>query len=864
MHAKFITFLFLFCIPLLSVADNPIRQSVQSSQLNSAVIAAVPSDFPPYYSLDENGNPTGFAVDIFNEIAALSGIEVKYRVEKSWADVHKALSNKQADLIPNLGFSEERSAVYDFTTAVETFPISIFVREASTHINHEADLSGHTVAVVKNNVSVKVMQARSDIKLAIYERPQDAFFALLSSEVDAVIYPKPVLFRYARKVGLESEVKVVGENLLEVKRGIAINKGHPVLLERLNTQVERFTGTSEYQAIYIKWFGSPAPYWTTKRVVWLVVLLLTIFTIVALIWQYFSQLKINKRLMNNIEQREEAEHSLKVSETRMRGLINTLPDLVWLKDQNGTFLFCNPKFEKLYGQKESDILGKTDYDFVPKETADFFRANDLSAMESGRPRVNEEELTFACDGHTEWTETIKAPMFEANGNFVGVLGVGRDITERREAAEKILHQAHFDHLTNLPNRFLSLDRLNHLINKAKRAGELIAVLFLDLDHFKSINDLHGHDIGDKLLREISKRLVGLIRESDTVGRLSGDEFIIMLGGLTKIEYVSVIAENIINNFRIPFAIDNKEIVITFSLGISLYPNDGETATDLLRKSDSAMYQSKKAGRNTYNFFTEKMNQALIRRLQLEEQLYGALQRNEFSVYYQPKVDLTTLNIIGAEALLRWNNPVLGNVSPEEFIPLTEQIGLIIDIGEFVFKQALSLTEKLQKTSNPQFNIAVNVSPRQFHGEHLVSFIESLMSEHNINKATLEVEITEGVLLNGDDKTNSILQKLQEKGIKISMDDFGTGYSSLSYLRSYPFSILKIDRSFINDITSDAAAKKLVNATIAMAHSLNIIVVAEGIETEEQMKMLRAMGCDIGQGYLFSRAVPEDEFVTLLQ
>ncbi len=843
-------------LPSLGSADKKVVNNYELLE----VIAAVPNEFPHYYNLNGNGDSVGFAIDLFNAISSLAGIKVTYQNAGSWDNVHKALSNKTADLIPNLGISAKRQAQYDFTVPVETFPISIFVRDSSTNINSNIELTEHKVAVVDRNVAVTILQSRSDLTTIIYENPRDALFALLSSEVDAVVYPKPVFIKLARSIGVEDQIKVVGQTVLEVRRGIAIRKGNLKLLNRLNAAVQTFLASPEYQKLYVKWHGQTKPYWSAHRVAWVMGSLLIVLLIIAGVWRYIIIMVLNRDLNRSISRRKQAEISLRSSEARMKGLLNTLPDLVWLKDKDGVYLACNHKFEGFFGEKEVDIVGNTDYDFVSKELADFFRKNDFAAKESGQPRINEEQVTFSCDGHKEWLETIKAPMYELNGDFIGVLGVGRDITERKEAKDKILYQAHFDSLTDLPNRFLSLDRLNHLINDAKQNNQLIALLFIDFDDFKKVNDSLGHETGDKLLIAASKRLKGLIRDQDTLGRLGGDEFILLLGGMTDLDYARFIAENILNNFNTPFFIDERVLTLTLSVGISIFPDDGDTSSDLLRKADSAMYYSKSDGRNTYTFFTEQMNQDSMRRLQLE----GALKRGEFSVFYQPKVDLVSNEIMGAEALLRWNNPSLGCVSPEEFIPLVEQMGIIIELGKFVFDEALAVTAKWQSEFNKKFVMAINVSPRQFRDNELVFFIETLLKKYHIPGKYLEVEITEGLLMGGDMHIDNTLFALSEQSIGLAMDDFGTGYSSLSYLRRYPFNVLKIDRSFVNDITLDAHDKELVNAIIAMAHGLKLTVIAEGIEIDEQLSLLKEMGCDIGQGSLFSKPVSEHDFIKLLK
>ncbi len=439
-----------------------------------------------------------------------------------------------------------------------------------------------------------------------------------------------------------------------------------------------------------------------------------------------------------------------------------------------------------------------------------------------------------------------------------------EIIKRIQVEEDLSYLAHHDALTNLPNRFLALDRLSQLINEAHRDTKRVAVLFLDLDDFKKVNDTLGHDTGDKLLIEAAERLCSDLRSGDTVGRLGGDEFIILLGGLDEAADISPIAANLLKHFIAPFIIENRELVLTSSIGISIYPDDGDSSSQLLRNADSAMYHSKKLGRNTYSYFTEAMNQEVSRRLALEEQMHGALERGEFRLCYQPQMDVSTRRISGVEALLRWNNPVLGNVSPDEFISIAEQTGQIVPIGQFVLIEALTMAVRWQSMLEQSFTMAVNLSPIQFRAPNLVTFIEQSIEKSGISSQNLELEVTEGVLISGYAYIEDALTNLSNLGVSIAMDDFGTGYSSLSYLRSYPFNVLKIDRSFIKDISVNPADRKLVNATIAMAHSLGLKVVAEGVETEEQLALLVTQGCELAQGYLFSKPVTAEKITKMIE
>jgi diguanylate cyclase (GGDEF)-like protein len=431
----------------------------------------------------------------------------------------------------------------------------------------------------------------------------------------------------------------------------------------------------------------------------------------------------------------------------------------------------------------------------------------------------------------------------------------RQIAEKQlQAEDEIRHRAHFDSLTGLPNRFLSQDRLSQLMKEAERSGGKVAVVFVDLDFFKKVNDMLGHASGDRLLIDAARRISKSVRAGDTVGRLGGDEFIVLGGGIADTAEVANIAENLINCIGEPFTIDGREINLSASVGISIFPDDSRDGMELIGKADTAMFHSKQLGRSGYSYFTESMNRHASRQLSLEQQLRGALERGEFEVFYQQKVEINSNRIIGAEALLRWNNPELGAVAPAEFIPVAEQTGLIISIGEFALNQALRQTRQWQERYLPDFRIAVNLSPRQFRNPDLINNISRSLHESGVKSSHLELEITEGVLMSDHMNVDEALDDLNKLGVSIAMDDFGTGYSSLSYLRKYSFDVIKIDRSFIADIDVNLLSHKLIHAAIAMARALNIDVVAEGVETRAQLSVLKQFNCQVAQGYFFGKPV----------
>ena len=533
-----------------------------------------------------------------------------------------------------------------------------------------------------------------------------------------------------------------------------------------------------------------------------------------------------------------------------------------VRQSDEKIVYTNPSFNQLFGYQENELLGQ--HISVLNEPSDLTsnKASNIIAQLPANDKWQGELLNIKKDGTPFWCSTNVSAFNHPEHGDVWIF-VNADITEKKIIDEQILHDAQYDTLTNLANRSLVLDRLAQFINKAKRTDEKIAVLFLDLDDFKKVNDSLGHESGDKLLVQAAKRLTNTVRSVDMVARLGGDEFIILLAGLKCTSDAQVITGHLLDQFRYAFNIDERELILTASIGLAIYPMDGYTASTLLKNADSAMYHAKKQGRNTYCYFTEKMNQAVSRRLLLEEQMHGALNRNEFEVYYQPKIAINNGNIIGAEALLRWKNPKLGEVSPNEFIPIAEQTGVIISIGEYVMKQALTQTAEWQK-HKADFFIAINLSPRQFRDPELVNVIQRNINASAVLAKYIILEITEGVLMSGHRYINDTLMALCKMDLTIAMDDFGTGYSSLSYLRRFPFNILKIDQSFVRDIVDDPQDRELVNAAIAMSQALKLKVVAEGVETEQQLSYLKEMGCDYAQGYLFSKPVAANSFTQLLK
>jgi diguanylate cyclase (GGDEF)-like protein len=440
----------------------------------------------------------------------------------------------------------------------------------------------------------------------------------------------------------------------------------------------------------------------------------------------------------------------------------------------------------------------------------------------------------------------------------------RDIEERKQVERSIRHMAHHDSLTQLPNRALFRDRLTHAMAQADRYQQKLAIMFLDLDRFKAINDTLGHSVGDQLLRIAGERLRTCVRDCDTVARLGGDEFTVIVEDVADSQTAAVVAQKIIDTFAQPFNLHGHEVFVTTSIGITVYPDDGEQVDSLLRNADTAMYRAKGCGRNNYQFYVADMNARARERLMLENALRRALVRDEFALYYQPRVDIYSGRVIGAEALLRWRHPDMGMIPPSEFVPILEETGMIIPVGEWALREACRQNRVWQELGLAPVRVAVNLSARQFVQKDLAGMVEQALGDSGLSSAYLELEITEELLLEHSHANTETLNKLRDLGVHISIDDFGTGYSSLSYLKRLPINTLKIDKSFVRDITRDSDGAAIASAIIAMARSLRLNVLAEGVETDEQLSFLRAQGCNEIQGYSFSQPLSADDFEKLLR
>lgn len=545
-------------------------------------------------------------------------------------------------------------------------------------------------------------------------------------------------------------------------------------------------------------------------------------------------------------------------------VLSASADLVFVFNQAGRLMYANPAMASFLGIPVEQLLDKRPEDLnTPAEAARILREHLDQVMTHLRPV--RAELPMATDGARQSVlEYILVPVVDELGRVEAVAGTARDITERKKSSERIWREANYDALTGLPNRRLFRDRLEQEIRHAQRADVPFALFFLDLDHFKQVNDLHGHDAGDELLRQVAQRIRSCVRQSDTVARLGGDEFTVILTELHNVSPIEHIAEKILQELARPFRLGSARARIGCSIGITLFPEDATEAEALIRNADQAMYAAKHGGRNRFSFFTQAMQDAALERLRLIDDLRQSLEEGQLQLYYQPIVDLRTGQIRKAEALLRWHHPELGLVSPARFIPLAEESGQIQALGDWVFQQAAEQAMRWHGLWSHPFQISINKSPLQFMGRpHHPQWIRHL-KQLALPPASLSIEITENVLLNASAHVAEALTALQQAGIELAIDDFGTGYASMVYLKKYDVDYLKIDQSFVRDINAHENNRTIIEGTIAMAHKMGLEVIAEGIEEEAQRDWLKSVGCDHGQGYLFAQPLPVPEFEALIQ
>lgn len=572
--------------------------------------------------------------------------------------------------------------------------------------------------------------------------------------------------------------------------------------------------------------------------------------------------------IQDITERKRGEIMLFEQKERAQVTLRSIGDAVITTDAQGNIDYLNPVAEQLTGFSMVEACGKPLMEvlnIVGEETEQPLPNPVLPVLANGKiNHLPADCLLIRRDLKRAVVEDSAAPILSRDGRIIGAVLVFRDVTAAREITAQMVYRTTHDALTGLPNRILAWDRLEQAIGAAQRNGDYVGILFLDIDRFKNVNDSLGYAIGDYLLEQVGSKLQSVTRAVDTVSRQSGDEFMIVIPDGSNYAQFGALAKKILTAVSTPYFLKQQELSVTFSIGISVYPHDGSDAGMLIRNANAAMYHAKKLGRDNYQFYSSEMNSKAAERLSLEGYLRHAVARHEFVAYYQPKVDVVNRKLIGAEALIRWNHPNSGLLNPSNFIGIAEDSGLIVPIGQWMMEEVCRQNQAWLLRGLHCIPISVNLSAIQFRNKSLVDSLRMLLQETGLPPELLELELSESVIMQGSETVIGILQRLKELGLNLSIDDFGTGYSSLSYLKRFPIDTLKIDQSFVRDIAHDENDAAIINAIISMAHSLKMRVIAEGVETQEQLAFLEAHHCDEIQGYYFSQPVPAMMFEDMLK
>lgn len=939
------------------------------------ITIAFDDNYSPYSFRDQNGEFTGIAVDVAEELASRLGITLNIYPSGDWQTLYDAALKGEVDVIATLVQRPEREKYFAFTSPYISLTQFVITRKQDTaKFNEIEEMSGKWVALVEGySTSRHVMEQLPDIKPLYVEELISALQAVAAGKVDATVADigmaqHLITLNNLSNLGFASVYsKTASRQRFGVRKDWSIFAG--ILnkaLDSLSYQ-EMLEFHSRYSVPYVQSSqsvssGQPIELSLSEKK-WLqnhpIIRLASDYA-----WPPFESIDDNNNYTGI------AADYMAILEKRLGVKFLTSPRMPWdsiidmVKTRQLDVFSCametsqrqayasftspyisNPMviitqndigyiagIEELAGKTVGLEKGYASYDLISSKHPDIDikpYANSLSAMLAvSRGEIdayigNIANLSYVTringitnikiSGSTPYRFELSLGVRNDWPELVGILQKALDsITEAehnqisqkwilievdkgfslknfwqiavivllllliflvwnislnkkvKDRTSQLLHQAQHDPLTDLPNRSFFMESLEENILKSKQQHSKVAVIYLDLDDFKSINDSLGHEAGDKLLIEAARRLRISIRSGDLVSRLGGDEFVILINHIQDASICNIIAEKILSSFNESFEIQGRQFKMSSSIGISIYPDDGEDASTILSNADAAMYHSKNIGRNVFSYFIDDMNKEIAHRLSISEQIHGALLRNEFECHFQPKVRLPELEVIGFEVLIRWNNETLGQISPAQFIPIAESNGSIIPIGQFVLKEAIEKLALLQNHFKQRYTMAVNISPVQFRDTSLFDTLCDLLKKHGIQADCLELEITEGMLLNEYEHVVKAILQLKDHQVRLSMDDFGTGYSSMSYLRKYPFDSLKIDREFIHGIDTDLADKKLVETSIDLAHGLDLEVVAEGVETGKQVEMLSGMGCDIAQGYFISRPLSYVDLVEFLE
>ncbi|WP_231363523.1 EAL domain-containing protein [Thioalkalivibrio sulfidiphilus] len=824
---------------------------VASSAADAREVRVGVYDNAPKLMLEADGTITGILGDLLREMAQ----EEDWRlvpVSCEWSRCLELLSRGELDLLPDVAYSEERAARMDFHRVPALYSWSQVYQGPGARIDSMLDLEGRSLAVLEGSIQQGFLMDLLDnfgvrVSWLPVQTLQEGFDRVIAGEADAVV----ANHRFGDQRALEMGLRVTPIMFQPVQLFYAAPRGRNAdLLARIDAHLTRWKDTpgSVYFDILRSWGFEHTETRIPEHLWWGLAGLLAALGL-ALLFSLFLRLQVNERT-----------RQLRASEERLSTILNSVEACIYIKDTELRYQYANRKLCELFSASPERIIGRRDADFFDAETAARLEQNDRLVLERGE-RFAEEEHNRTRDGrHVNTFLTVKLPLRHADGSIHALCGISTDISEQKKILEEVHQLAFFDPLTGLPNRRLLIDQLRHALANCDRTGHEGALLFIDLDNFKNLNDTLGHDMGDLLLQQIAERLREHVRENDSLARLGGDEFVVMLEGLQPeggeaVHQVRHVGEKLLGVLSEPFSLDRVVYRITASIGVAMFSDSDDTVEELLKRADLAMYEAKSAGRNGLRFFNPSMQAAVSARAALEADLREALQTEQFFLDLQPQVDAAG-TVVGAEALLRWRHPERGLVSPGEFIPVAEATGMILPLGDWVLRQACDrLAAWSRDPEMAGLVLAINVSVRQFRHPDFVSRVQDVLEDSGADPRRLEMELTESQLVDNVEDMIGIMMRLRARGVRFSLDDFGTGYSSLSYLKRLPLDQLKIDQSFVRDLLVDSNDEAIVRTVVALGESLDLRVIAEGVEREAQRDKLLALGCRYFQGYLYGRPGP---------
>jgi len=815
---------------------------------NPIIRLGIDRNFAPYEWVNNENEFSGITVDFIRLFEQRLGVNFDIiKDKKSWPELLKATENNELDMLFSLIKAPKRTEYLNFTEPYFISPAVIVSSQDQGYIGSLQRLNGKQVAIQKGHSTEELLtQHYPEISITSTNSIKEALMLVEQGKVHAYI-GDAVSANYVLQQENTYNLMFSGQTEYQSEFRIGILKNNPELFSIMKKALANIS-QEEKNEIYRRWQEQKTTQGISLKTVILYAVAIALIFVLFCLWIFWLR---------------QSKLAIRRSEVNLKAIFDAEMECINVISIDDELLQVNPAGLALLGYQDqpSAIIGQKYQQWVAHED----RAAYL-AMNKCIQQGETAELTYQIETLTgrRWLETHAVPLVDPKSGEVSILAVSRDITDKKNAEEKIWKYANFDFLTNLPNRRMFHDYLVHEIKNSSRRSLSLALLFLDLDNFKQVNDELGHQIGDLLLKDVAKRIVSCVRESDIVSRLSGDEFTVILSELDDKKSAEHIVNKILHSLKRPFKLNGENAYISVSIGIAIYPDDAENSQKLIQKADMAMYSAKEMGRNQFSYFTQSMQDAALYRLQLLKDLHIALQEEQFQLRYQPIVEISTGKIQKVEALLSWEHPIRGQVNTEEFIRLAEDSGLIIKIGNWVFQESIKQLSLWKQTFNMEIQLSINKSPIQFNVRNDHYDWLHLLDKYDINGEQIVIEITESLLLNTSENVLKRLAEYRKKGIQIAVDDFGTGYSALAYLNKFNLDYLKIDCSFTENILTDSRAMALTEAITVMAHKLGLEVIAEGIETKEQHKLLMDIGCEYGQGFMYNRPLLAKDLEKLLE